>query len=531
MEPGGRGAGRAPGRHAKIRDSGGSPEDCPVCFTGFDDTVHRPRTLPCGHTVCTLCVDLLKIQNRVACPECRASHAVPYGGHFPVCYTVEALIRRMRDAETPEAAGEEGAPGLSQGMQSFLKEQEAIIVTSITDCWETETQLEQYQTILTHWGERQEQLEKSLLRLVYQSRTVMQLVLREKSRAAAKAEEVKKGKQGLQDMLEALCIPETDQEASAVVAEVFRCTGQAVKEVKDCRECFPDLNTITNARKVKERSTVALTAVHGVEATLETLPDITGEDLRHQSDPDTTIIDRVQLIWRENLKIEDLRSLTQPVRRLLEVGRVYAVHQEEGRRREARISLEADRLYLHALKDHLSPLRMDSLQLREIVPKSLPCMVFLDLSWPGSAPRRVQIRLSPDTLRGRQFLLLCTGQRGPSFVNTRLFKVKRKGEPGEYVRGGDYMSNDGQGASILLPGLDEGEYRKSNRAGDVFGVALTDRVRGESGQFGICTRNCPRGIWSSRVFGEVVEGLPVVSEAARHEDINKVTVVDCGVVL
>ncbi|XP_050739112.1 uncharacterized protein LOC127009801 [Eriocheir sinensis] len=559
MEAAGRGS-RMAGRRQVVKNmnTGGSPEECPVCLTGYDGTVQRPRTLPCGHTVCTLCIDQLEEQGRVACPECRVSHAVPEGEQFPVCYAVEALIRMLRDAEEaaaaaaaalpPPSAGEaaaspppsagEGAPpgaagkkeaaGLSKKMRSFLQEQEATVVAAITACREAQSQLDQYQTTLAGWGKQQQQLEDRLLGLVDQSRSARELLQQEESRVAAKEEELKKEEQGLQAMLETLRTLATEQEAGAAMPEVFRWTGEAEQAVEECREGFPDASTVTTARKVREASSAALEAGQAVQAALETL---TTEEPRPQADPDSTVMDRLHLICTWRLTAEDLRSLTQPARRLLEAGRVFAVHQAEGQRRHARISLEAGQLCLHALKDHPPPLGAATLQVSEVVPPSPPCTVFLDLSWPGSAPRRVQIRLSPDTPRGRQLLLLCTGQRGPSYVNTRLYGVGRKAEAGEFVKGGDYESNDGEGSSVLLPGLGEGEYRKSGRAGDVCGLEWTDRTRGECGHFGIFTRDCKDGGGTSLVFGEVVDGLHVVAEAAQHRDIKEVTVADCGVVL
>ncbi|XP_050739233.1 E3 ubiquitin-protein ligase TRIM32-like isoform X2 [Eriocheir sinensis] len=544
MEAAGNGGRKAQRRRAKNNmNTVGSPAECPVCMTGYDGTVQRPRTLPCGHTVCTLCVDQLNMQSRVACPECRVSHAVPEGEQFPVCYAVEALIRMMRDTEVAAAsasplpsawegegaevaaASKKEAAGLSKKMRSFLQEQEATVVAAITACREAQSQLDQYQTTLAGWGKRQQQLEDRLLGLVDQSRNARELLQQEESRAAAKEEELKKAEQGLQAVLETLRTLVTEQEAAAAMPEVFRCGGEAEQAVEECRECFPDASTVTTARKVNVASSATLETV---QAALETLAT---EEPRPQADPDSTVMDRLHLIWTGSLTAEDLRSLTQPARRLLEAGRVFAVHQAEGQRRHARISLEAGQLCLHALKDDPTPRGAATLQVCEVVPQSPPCTVFLDLSWPGSAPRRVQIRLSPDTPRGRQFLLLCTGQRGPSYVNTRLFGVDRKGEAGEFVMGGDYESNDGSGSSVLLPGLDEGEYQWSGRAGDVFGVGWTDPIRGVFGQFGIYTRDRQGGGGCPRVFGEVVDGLHVVAEAAQHRNIKEVTVADCGVVL
>ena len=170
------------------------------------------------------------------------------------------------------------------------------------------------------------------------------------------------------------------------------------------------------------------------------------------------------------------------------------------------------------------------LQVSQVVPPSPPCTVFLDLSWPGSGPRRVQVRLPRDITLARQFLLLCTGQRGASYApNTRLYEVVNKGQPREFVRGGDY---DGRGGAALLPGLDNGGCWASGQAGAVcWPKKSIDNPAQRGAQFAITTRDREAGMRYNSVFGEVVQGLDVFVAAAQHHPINDVTVVDCGVVL
>lgn len=168
-------------------------------------------------------------------------------------------------------------------------------------------------------------------------------------------------------------------------------------------------------------------------------------------------------------------------------------------------------------------------QMSEVLPFHPPCLVFLELTWPGSAPRQVRIRFTKDSPRARQFVLLCTGQWGPSYVGTKFWAVEDKGRTVERVKGGDYESNNGNGGAALLPGPDEGEYQSSVRAGSVWGCGGNDPAR--SAQFAISTKErTDRCQWSG-VFGEVVHGLDVIAAAARHHNIREVTVVDCGVVL
>ncbi|XP_069192259.1 uncharacterized protein [Procambarus clarkii] len=251
-------------------------------------------------------------------------------------------------------------------------------------------------------------------------------------------------------------------------------------------------------------------------------------------DTATSIMKKVQEITGEipqkQLTVEDLRRMREPVKRLVEAGRVLAVQEDQDGCRAARITLQDRQLYLHPLLRQPTPADAHALQESEVVGVLDPSctLAFLDLGWAGSTRGRVTIRLTPDTPLARQFVLLCTGQRGHTYRNTKLLWVWGKGRPGEYVVGGDYESNDGKGGAPLLPDL-QGQYRESGQAGAV----LTRWGPGSqrSAQFAIITRGFQDGYQWSYVLGDVVSGLDVVRAAVNHSDITEVTVVDCGVVL
>ncbi|KAG0723813.1 hypothetical protein GWK47_041885 [Chionoecetes opilio] len=165
----------------------------------------------------------------------------------------------------------------------------------------------------------------------------------------------------------------------------------------------------------------------------------------------------------------------------------------------------------------------------EVAAAAPPCLLFLMLEWPGSAPRRVLIHLGTDTPRARQFLLLCTGQRGPCYAGTKLFAVGREGQPGERVRGGTMNKTMGgeeppccptltrvctgsqswremwRGCVVTVPGVLSSPSPPRTSRGPVFPVPC--------------------------VFGKVVGGLEVVVAAVQHRPITEVSVVDCGAVL
>ncbi|XP_045123130.1 peptidyl-prolyl cis-trans isomerase CYP21-2-like [Portunus trituberculatus] len=231
----------------------------------------------------------------------------------------------------------------------------------------------------------------------------------------------------------------------------------------------------------------------------------------------------------ESVGAEELLRLTQRARDLVEAGRVLAVQDVKGQRRHARISLEDGRLHLYSLQD--TPPSPDALilQMGEVVPATPPCEVFLDLSWPGSEARRVVVSLPRNNPSGRQFVLLCSGERGACYANTKMHMVVLEGEPGECVWGGDYENNTGKGGAALLPELDVLEYWRSGKAGAVGGPKY-NLPRGA--QFSITTKDqLPGDREFPGMFGEVVSGLEVVQEAAKHDPITEVTVEQCGVLL
>ncbi|XP_063850773.1 tripartite motif-containing protein 5-like isoform X2 [Scylla paramamosain] len=523
-------------------------EDCPVCFLTFDDILARPRNLPCGHTFCTPCVNALQKDNQTTCPTCRVIHYMPEAGEFPIAYAVETLIKRLRGAtltSQPPTPGKDTAKlaavplrrftqkrtvGLSRKAQSLLKVQEAKILTAIRTCQEVQAQLDQYQTTLIGWGKQQQQLQDQLQALMDQSKSANMLVHREEAQVAAKKLEVHQGEQQLHALLQTLRTAAPQHEVYEVIDSAEHYTEEESQRAEAYLRMFPDVHSITTITKVRKAITAALEVATTVQAAQEIAgsPISVARDSSLAAAPSSSIMHRLEIFLTPDLKIEDLRRLTLPATELLEASLVFAVHHMEGRSRHARISLQDNRLYLHSLRNQPPPPGAVIVQMKELVPACPPCLVFMDLAWPGSARRRVLIHLTHDTPRGQQFLLLCTGQQGPSYANTRLFKLVKEGRPGERVWGGDYEYNNGMGGAALLPDLDKGEYGKSTKAGGLWWWWGRGPARGA--QFTITINDCPKGV-ERPVFGEVVEGLDSVEAAARHRPITEVTVVECGVVL
>ncbi|XP_045599942.1 tripartite motif-containing protein 59 [Procambarus clarkii] len=503
-------------------------EECSVCYSSYDEPQLRPRVLPCGHTFCSLCVDNAVKNGQLTCPSCRAQHSATAAAHFPINYTVEALVLELKSIQPTSvdtvAAEHSDAPtrGISKKLQSLVEEQKSSITSLIISCEEVLSQLGEYRGQLGDWKTRHLQLQDRLYGLVEQNKAAMQLVEQEDTSVGEMTTQGEEGKTQLEEMLGSLDTVNSAQKAVTTIETADQCHVEVEDWLQKCQELFPDVKTVHTSVKVQETIREALEMMT-TEASATAAPI-------HLEDSVSTITEKVQKITEgfplTQVTVEDLRRMNEPVKRLVDAGRVMAVQQDQDGRRSARITLEDGQLYLHPLLRQPTPAHSYTLQESEVVGVLDPSctLAFLDLWWAGSKRGRVTIRLTPDTPLARQFVLLCTGQRGHTYLNTKLLRVVAKGRPGEWVWGGDYESNDGRGGAPLLPHL-EGQYRESGRAGAVWcGLLPTAR-------FSILTRDCQDGDEWSRVFGDVVSGLEVLRAAVNHSDIREVFVMDCGVVL
>ncbi|XP_069181310.1 uncharacterized protein [Procambarus clarkii] len=496
------------------------PEACSVCFNDYDDNRLRPRNLPCGHTFCSQCIDNAIKNGQLPCPSCRSQHTATAATQFPISYAVEALVRKLKNIQltteevVPAKPYEGPARGISKTLRSLVQEQKNIISSLITSCEEVLSQLGEYRGQLGDWKTHHLQLQDKLYALVEQNKSAMKLLELEDTSVVDMTTQGEEGKTQLQVMVGNLDTVNTLQEVDTTIDTAHECKMKVEDWLRKCQEIFPDVKTVHTSVKVQETIREALEMM-----TTETSATA---DPVHLGDTASSIMNKVQEITREIPQ----KHLT----RLVEAGRVVAVQEDQDGRRSARITLQDGLLYLHPLLRQPMPAHAHTLQESEVVGvlESSCTLAFLDLGWAGSTRGRVTIRLTPDTPLARQFVLLCTGQRGHTYRNTKLLQVMAKGQPGEYVEGGDYESNDGKGGAPLLSDL-QGQYRRSAWAGAVWAMGGQEGPR--CAQFVITTRDCQGDYQWSWVFGDVVSGLDVVRAAVNHSDITEVTVVDCGVVL
>ena len=137
--------GAAAASKAVVPQSGGETSECPVCMDSYaaPPSQHVPMNLPCGHSVCKLCISKMQtvaLQQRrggeppkVRCPECRRMLALPPGGvgALPCNYGLMQMLgagaaaavraeKQTQEAEAKAEAAEKEKDALEREMATLL---------------------------------------------------------------------------------------------------------------------------------------------------------------------------------------------------------------------------------------------------------------------------------------------------------------------------------------------------------------------------------------------------------------------------
>ncbi|CAL4066274.1 unnamed protein product [Meganyctiphanes norvegica] len=66
--------------------------ECTICFEELNNSKHRPRSLPCGHTVCSTCIEKTVEMGDKTCPNC----CKPHSGKLPINYALDGIIKNIK---------------------------------------------------------------------------------------------------------------------------------------------------------------------------------------------------------------------------------------------------------------------------------------------------------------------------------------------------------------------------------------------------------------------------------------------------
>ncbi|XP_042883048.1 uncharacterized protein LOC122260027 [Penaeus japonicus] len=509
--------------------------DCKVCLDKFNEEDKRPRYIPCGHTFCSFCLSNLFRNGSVSCPTCRAKHTASDVAQFPIAYLVEELIKNCNVRRTLETAGPATSPsepnakkGISKKLTSLREEQRDSIDNLEDTCESVFTELAMYKGSLSHWQSEHDKFVDKIAKIMIEPNEEIRRALADERKSLEDVWEEGLARQREMDSaLVTLCKAETAQQVVTAIDIADQRQTATEAWIEKCREDLPNITAAHKSNKIR------LLFKKALEIITEGMADGSCAPM-HLSGSRYTVPQKVTFI-RElasvKITVDSLRRPNGSVKSLLEAGVVFAVKKDEaGKDFFAKITLKNNKTFLHHLSDVSPSTNVYTLPYDEIKSEmnTSNVLTFLDLTWPGSTEqRRVHIRLSPESARGRHFIVMCTGEQGSSLADTNFQKVLRKGGPGELVMAGSYSCVKG---SAILPNGDK--YRRKATAGVVFGVPHWDKVWDARyyGVFHIATRDCPSSYYYT-AFGQVESGLEVLVAAANLDDITCVKIVECGVVL
>nr|XP_053657509.1 E3 ubiquitin-protein ligase TRIM32-like isoform X2 [Cherax quadricarinatus] len=376
--------------------------NCTVCMEPFEEERHSPRTLRCGHTLCTPCIEALldRAHHDRLCPECRKPLKISAVGHIPVSYTILRLARALSSAtsephirvqvEDGETCLQHGAPIMSWCQKCnvwrcreckcpkectvFMNLPEALlhIKQAYVDC--TNGNISRLADQKAIYEKKKSEIEKEML------------ALREKNK---KIEENLKRFDASIDKLEEYEAQTVEASSSRRLDKVLGLTNSFLK---DMETWLGDLKR--SAESEKSSSLRVAPATVKVQAPVPK-PEV----------PLTGPLDFASL--KERLKVSQS---------------MYAVQEKGGRTRWAKLSINEKNLLIHALDDIPPPIGATLLPLDSVTAGMSPNKpsAFLDVTIQQRLEGNVYMTMFGVTPRSQNFLLLCSGALGPCFKGLQL---------------------------------------------------------------------------------------------------------------
>ncbi|XP_064105667.1 uncharacterized protein LOC135215151 [Macrobrachium nipponense] len=488
-------------------------DDCQLCCENYDKT-RRPRSLLCGHSYCTECLDKLLQNETCSCPICNASIKASSVSDFSINYALESAISELRDLEFAEML-----KSLPKGRQSRLREMIGHHRTCsrelLDSAREMSGDLDNYIEFLLENKGRHAKLAVELEERSEWHNEIIQDIKKERTK-------VKEDREKVKDHIEKLeaALPQLDKvvdltETTDAVSKATLIFGELADLVDKCKKDYPD-PTIANAQKLlrssdnlyeEEEEESYFFNVHGFPETFniaDRLAITVSEEYVYDSHPK-----KAPEEWKKKMK----------------TGKVFASDCGENVR-HARISVTEDQVYLHCLEDGRPPelsFEIQHIEVMTLVKK--PKVVFLDIAWDNVPKGRVHIQLNAGSALAEHFLSLCTGKLGPTYVNRKLNDVvypqTQTERIGSQVYGGSFIEG-----KVALE--DKDFYGSVNSRYACEGIVWMEKDYSFYVLTGIgrdCTYN--------RVFGQVTQGLKILADSVKKILLNdvEVEIIDTGVVL
>ncbi|XP_064098290.1 uncharacterized protein LOC135209560 [Macrobrachium nipponense] len=480
---------------------------CQGCSGNFSDEC-QPRNLSCGHTLCTPCTETL-LAGEMPCPECCQKHRKNKDGEPPVNYQ---LLRVSRSVGIKEInIGGVNSTMLSADFSQCHKQNAGQCV--VHDCpkvlfclscnsWVCENCL-----VLDHPTPP-----RGTCRVIQLTDAINKI----RTKYEEVASQVLKGIETMKDDFELefgmhdLCLKHCTQERShlRLLEELDPLLlGKREENDEEVRKAKGRLKELADSFRATNAPEEMTGSCKGLLDFQEELKAIITQEKERLTSPHPIMVEHLRM---------DIKRLTE--------GRepLYATLQENGRHKWAKVVLKDQALLVYALNEGKPPSDGVSLPYKfvEALLENRKKTVFLELEADGEPLQgRVFIQLNDEGPMHQQMILMCSGKKGVSFRNTRLFKDEEG-----YLSGGVYHNANGSKGGTIVPDLGDcwapTVYKGMKTSGAVVGSKTSTK-------FHFILGTSKDHIYD--VLGFVRQGLHVLKAAAKLEPVTKCYVKDCGI--
>ncbi|XP_064088632.1 uncharacterized protein LOC135203006 [Macrobrachium nipponense] len=464
--------------------------NCNICFEAYDDDEHSPRTLRCGHSLCTPCIDTLvkrSLPDRV-CPECRKPIKISNATHLPVSYTILRLSRALAKSKV----GTEVQIQVLDNNTCMAHGAPTISWCPLSDKWHC------FKCVHKDDCSNLLSIPEAFLHIKQNHSQAVESKLSESN-----------------DLCEALL-----KEKESLKKEV----SAAEKRIAEIDERIERINTWIEELESSEATLIeAASMVRVTKSVMRLKRDIANFDA-----------------WLERSKpsVKNKRgvpSLPQPgnieeLRKQLNISQVmYAVYDDEiYGRRWAKLWLDDSMLLMGTLQDECpssGSLVVPFEMINGAVNRKRP-QAFFDIVCNDVYEGRIVFSLHGMTPRAQQFLQLCTGEHGPTYKHSKLMEFEEDSH--RFVRGGVVGDGIESEDPIVEDVTNGGVYQKKLEPGLLTGWksdcdhwALFDIVL-----------ECKPGYEDDYSFGEVLSGLNLLKGVCEFSQNKKtIEVTSCGIVI
>lgn len=491
----------------------GSIPQCPVCCHTYNLEKGTPKTLSCGHSVCSECLPKLIKKSSVVCPECRKVTNASDPGQIPINV---ALVRVISDLSK--------LPSIQQSSSKGSSDTRAKLQVSPhgSKCMEQGVQVAVHCVQCDQWicGEC-----NRIDHTLSGCKTIPVKNALKATKNKTKADIAASDK-----VLSDMCTDKKRYERTLKTCLlVMRAAHEGIE------------TTLASMQHVQDDSDKKLEELKKKESSLEESENVeecllvarkAAEERSSLEKRSTNEFTKTRFQDEFQRSTRAMLNLTLHLNSNSSGKRVLAQLKTAAGIKYHKLVVDAGRVQVHAAEDISNVDQMRALPIEDlkVLVDFSSTLTFFDLSWGGKTQGRVYIRLTGDTSRGRQFQALCLGDRGPSFKNTRFHRIWWKGSPGEHIWGGDYTNGDGSGGTSLF--VTNGENDPAVKPQPVTEGLVAGRYEQEnfSSIFRIYTRSAPEAK-EDAAFGRVEFGLDVVKSAINYSVVRDVVISDCGILI